>query len=136
VLLFWGWLEHLRIFIRRRIRGTNGFEDVTEHHAIFGFSPSPGNNNQTGPPSSHYASAETRLKNFSYGTSTSEIHASFCPYGCFISMVARNERFETSIADQPAVLAFLRRSLAAWRKAFAEASDAGKMSRRITALAQ
>jgi uncharacterized damage-inducible protein DinB len=40
-----------------------------------------------------------------------------------MAMVARNERLEKSITDKAAVLAFLRGSLAAWRKAFAEASD-------------
>ena len=41
-----------------------------------------------------------------------------------MAMVARNESLEKSITDKTAVLAFLRRSLPAWRKAFAEASDA------------
>jgi len=41
-----------------------------------------------------------------------------------MAMVARNEGMEKSITDKTAVLAFLRRSLPAWRKAFAEASDA------------
>ena len=41
-----------------------------------------------------------------------------------MAMVARNESFEKSITDKTAVLAFLRRSLAGWGKAFAEASDA------------
>jgi len=41
-----------------------------------------------------------------------------------MAMVARNESLEKSITDKAAVLAFLRGSLAAWRKAFAEASDA------------
>jgi len=40
-----------------------------------------------------------------------------------MAMVARNERLEKSITDKATVLPFLRGSLAAWRKAFAEASD-------------
>jgi len=40
-----------------------------------------------------------------------------------MAMVARNERLEKSITDKAAVVPFLRGSLAAWRKAFAEASD-------------
>jgi len=47
-----------------------------------------------------------------------------------MAMVARNESLEKSITDKTAVLAFLRRSLPAWRKAFAEASDAELDRRR------
>jgi hypothetical protein len=42
----------------------------------------------------------------------------------FMAMVARNESLEKSNTDKTDVLAFLKRSLPAWRKAFAEASDA------------
>jgi uncharacterized damage-inducible protein DinB len=41
-----------------------------------------------------------------------------------MAMVARNESLEKSITDKTDVLAFLKRSLPAWRKAFAAASDA------------
>jgi len=40
-----------------------------------------------------------------------------------MAMIKKNESLEKSIMDKAAVLAFLRGSLAAWRKAFAEASD-------------
>ena len=40
-----------------------------------------------------------------------------------MAMFARNESLEKSLTDKTAVLAFLTGSLAAWRKAFAEACD-------------
>jgi len=40
-----------------------------------------------------------------------------------MAMFRKNESLEKSITDKAAVLAFLRRSLDAWRRAFTEASD-------------